>query len=135
MSDVTIQGAGLIKKAMAAAEPHIEKAVKQAIAAAILGGQLRAEDCAMTLTRDQLDLVRQWFNAVQDLNHKYLEPADYRLAVEIHRALGMRVPHSVLRGGGRDRARGEERGKRDRERAGGEQQDDGEAHGAFPLDG
>jgi hypothetical protein len=47
------------------------------------------------LTQEELDLTRQWFNAVQDLNPKYLEPADYVLAKRIYEALGMRVPSSI----------------------------------------
>lgn len=47
------------------------------------------------LTNEELDLARQWFNAVQDLNPGYLESADYSLAAKIHEALGVRVPNSI----------------------------------------
>lgn len=44
----------------------------------------------------EVDLIRQWFNAVQDLNPDYLESNDYVLAVKIHKLLGLRVANSVL---------------------------------------
>lgn len=47
------------------------------------------------LTNEELNLARQWFNAVQDLNPGYLELADYSLAAKIHEALGVRVPNSI----------------------------------------
>ena len=34
-------------------------------------------------TKDELDLFRQWFNAVQDLNEPYLEKADYTLYAKV----------------------------------------------------
>jgi hypothetical protein len=37
---------------------------------------------------------------VEDLTPAYLEPADFVLAKSLHMRLGMRVPHSVLRGAG-----------------------------------
>lgn len=51
----------------------------------------------VTLTLEELNLARQWFDAVQDFNPEYLEPADYGLAVKIHNELGMRVPQSITR--------------------------------------
>lgn len=47
------------------------------------------------LTRDDLDLCRQWFNSAQDTNGGYLDRADYVLAERIYRALGLRVPSSI----------------------------------------
>lgn len=47
------------------------------------------------LTTEELNLARQWFNAVQDLNPGYLDQADYSLAAKIHEALGVRVPNSI----------------------------------------
>jgi hypothetical protein len=44
-----------------------------------------------------LNLVRQWFNAVQDTMPQYLERRDFELAAQIHRTLGLRVPLSVAR--------------------------------------
>ena len=35
------------------------------------------------LTASELNLIRQWFNAVKDLNPAYLTPADYALAKKI----------------------------------------------------
>jgi hypothetical protein len=49
----------------------------------------------MTLTGQELDLMRQWFDAVQDLNPDYLEAADYEMAAKIYKKLGMRVPNSI----------------------------------------
>lgn len=50
----------------------------------------------MKITGEELDLVRQWFDAVQDLNQRYLGPLDYSLARKIYRRLGIRVPSSIL---------------------------------------
>lgn len=47
---------------------------------------------------DQIELFRQWFDAVQDLNSIYLEPKDYRLAKHLYELLGMRVNSSIERG-------------------------------------
>lgn len=44
---------------------------------------------------DDLDLCRQWFDAVQDLNRDYLEAADFALAKRIYEFIGMRVPSSI----------------------------------------
>lgn len=61
--------------------------------------QLLDEDVEwLELRGSQLNLCRQWFNAVQDLNPAYLTPADYQLAREIYEQLGMRVPQSVVEG-------------------------------------
>ena len=38
----------------------------------------------MILTTDELDIVRQWYNAVQDLNPKYLEVKDNVLIDKIN---------------------------------------------------
>lgn len=37
----------------------------------------------MELSNEELSLIRQWFNAVEDLNRKYLEEKDYNLATKI----------------------------------------------------
>lgn len=47
------------------------------------------------ITGEQADLVRQWFNAIQDLNPGYLTLPDYELVFWIYRALDMRVPDSI----------------------------------------
>ncbi|MED5492724.1 MAG: hypothetical protein VYD45_11465 [Pseudomonadota bacterium] len=49
----------------------------------------------ISFTREEAELMRQWFNAAQDLNPGYLELADYSLAAKIHEALGVRVPNSI----------------------------------------
>ena len=38
----------------------------------------------MLLTTDELDMVRQWYNAVQDLNPDYLEVKDHLLIDKIN---------------------------------------------------
>ncbi|BBE51790.1 hypothetical protein OYT1_ch2274 [Ferriphaselus amnicola] len=50
----------------------------------------------MKLTKEQLELTRQWFDAVQDLNPRYLTQEDCVLANAIYQELGMRVPHSIV---------------------------------------
>jgi hypothetical protein len=49
----------------------------------------------MKLARDDLDLFRQWFDNVQDVNPQYLEAADFQLAARLYNELGMRVPNSI----------------------------------------
>lgn len=41
----------------------------------------------MELTNEELNLARQWFNAVDDLSPKYLEQSDRDLAVKIRNLL------------------------------------------------
>jgi hypothetical protein len=43
----------------------------------------------MELTPQELDLLRQWYNAVQDLAPEYLEPRDHALATKIMVALSL----------------------------------------------
>lgn len=48
------------------------------------------------LTADEAALVREWFEAVQDLLEPgYLGTADLRLARRLYEHLGMRVPNSI----------------------------------------
>ena len=54
---------------------------------------------ALDLTEQDIDRLRQWFDAVQDVSPKYLEPADFDLARRIYERLGMRVPLSLIREG------------------------------------
>lgn len=49
----------------------------------------------ITLTDKELDMFRQWFNAVQDLNPAYLTKEDYQLVNNIYQKLGWRVPNSI----------------------------------------
>lgn len=49
----------------------------------------------MELTKEELDLVRQWFDVVQDVNPGFLGKEDYALARQIYERLSMRVPDSV----------------------------------------
>ena len=46
-------------------------------------------------TREQVNLFRDWFDTVQDLNRDYLEYKDYELAEVLYEMLGMRVPNSI----------------------------------------
>jgi hypothetical protein len=50
----------------------------------------------LEFTGKELDLVRQWFDAVQDVSPGYLETADFRLAKRIYAQLGLRVPATIL---------------------------------------
>lgn len=43
----------------------------------------------MELTREEIDLLRQWYNAVQDLSPEYLEQKDHDLAAKIYTELGL----------------------------------------------
>lgn len=48
-----------------------------------------------TFTREEIDLFRQWFDAVEDTQNPaapYLEDADYALAGRIAEMLGTRAP-------------------------------------------
>uniref|UniRef100_A0AB39C9S2 SH2 domain-containing protein n=1 Tax=Aliivibrio phage vB_Alvi_H905 TaxID=3234039 RepID=A0AB39C9S2_9VIRU len=47
------------------------------------------------LSDEQLQLIRQWFDAVQDLNPSVLKKEDYILAKSIYESLGLRVPNSI----------------------------------------
>ena len=49
----------------------------------------------MDLSKDDLDMLRQWFDSIQDTNAGYLIPADYHLAKRIYEHLGMRAPESI----------------------------------------
>jgi hypothetical protein len=42
----------------------------------------------MDLSREEIELLRQWYNAVQDLAPEYLEERDHTLASRIMIALG-----------------------------------------------
>jgi len=48
-----------------------------------------------SLTETELEICRQWFNNVQDVNGGYLTPADYLLAEKLYTRLGMRIPSSI----------------------------------------
>lgn len=52
-------------------------------------------DEKITITTEEANLVRQWFDAVQDLNQGYLTQPDYELAQRLYQALGRRVPSSI----------------------------------------
>ena len=50
----------------------------------------------MTFDADEIDLLRQWFNALEDVTPEFLEPADYTLAQRIALHLGTRLPSPRL---------------------------------------
>lgn len=50
------------------------------------------------LTDAELELCRQWFDNVQDMNAVFLEKADYLLAEKLYQHLGMRVTSSIKAG-------------------------------------
>lgn len=54
-----------------------------------------ASDKSPEFNRAEIELFREWFDAVQDLNPKYLEELDYKLAERLYNHLGMRVPDSI----------------------------------------
>lgn len=47
------------------------------------------------LTRQELELIRQWFDCVHDVNPNFLERQDYLLAKKIYELVGMSVPNSI----------------------------------------
>lgn len=47
------------------------------------------------LTDDELDICRQWFECVQDVNGGYLNRQDYALAEKLYGHLGLRVTNGV----------------------------------------
>jgi|GEM_PF-6966676 len=57
----------------------------------------RDADAVITLNTPEAHLVRQWFDALQDLNPRYLSGWDHVLAQRLYQALGLRVPESVSR--------------------------------------
>lgn len=50
------------------------------------------------LSADDLNLIRQWFDWVQDVLPLYLEAEDYLLAARIYEALDYRGPYPVRDG-------------------------------------
>ena len=48
-----------------------------------------------SLSANDLDLIRQWFNSLQDTNPGYLHKYDYQLAARIYEHLGLRVSNSI----------------------------------------
>lgn len=57
----------------------------------------READAVIALNTPEAHLVRQWFDALQDLNPGYLSGWDHVLAQRLYQALGLRVPESVSR--------------------------------------
>lgn len=53
------------------------------------------KDHTLQLSREDVDLLRQWFNAVFDLNQDYLEAKDHDLGRRIHEFLDVRVSNAM----------------------------------------
>jgi hypothetical protein len=49
----------------------------------------------MKLTSAELDRVKEWFNALEDLSRDYLNQEDYVLAKKLHEELGISVSPSI----------------------------------------
>ena len=47
------------------------------------------------LTAGELNLARQWFGCIQDINGGWLDTEDFKLAIRLYEMCGMRVPDSV----------------------------------------
>lgn len=50
---------------------------------------------SIQLTEEEANLVRQWFNAVQDINPAYLKEPDFKLAAKVYEACNARLPQSI----------------------------------------
>lgn len=50
----------------------------------------------MEYTKEEVDIFRQWFDCVQDVNPEFLDRSDYELAKKVYEDVGMRVPGSIL---------------------------------------
>ena len=64
----------------------------------LIGPQARAALAAKTiptLTVEELELCRQWFDCVQDVHSGYLKDYDYALGKKLYEILNMRAPHRV----------------------------------------
>ncbi|MFN1515295.1 hypothetical protein [Vibrio owensii] len=48
------------------------------------------------LSKKELDLIRQWFNSIQDVNPQFLAQDDYLLAKKIYEQLNVKVPNSIM---------------------------------------
>jgi predicted kinase len=60
----------------------------------LIGFQERNERdlASRTFTNEEMDLIRQWFNATEDAAPKYLEQRDYDLADKVCDVLGIKRP-------------------------------------------
>lgn len=45
----------------------------------------------------EVNAIRQWFQAVEDLNETYLEVEDYMLYIKLLRTLGYDDRHSIMK--------------------------------------
>lgn len=56
----------------------------------------RGAEVGHSLTTEELNLCREWFETVQDVTPVFLEKKDYILADKIYKLLKWRVPNSVI---------------------------------------
>lgn len=56
-------------------------------------------DRARAFTKAEVDLFRQWFNAIQDLDGGFLEDADYALAAKVAEFLALKPPARRIKRG------------------------------------
>lgn len=49
----------------------------------------------MILKDEELNIVRQWFDSIQETYPDSLMICDYEIAMRIYQALGMKVPDSI----------------------------------------
>ena len=49
----------------------------------------------LELTLEEVNLCREWFGVVQDMNTLFLELEDFLLAKKLYEKLEMRVPNSI----------------------------------------
>ena len=45
---------------------------------------------------EQTNILRQWFDSLQDTNPEYLKQEDYELAAKLYKFCDMRIPESIL---------------------------------------
>lgn len=50
---------------------------------------MSSKDEKLNLTREELDLIRQWFNCVVDINEPYLKRPDFELIFKVLNYLGV----------------------------------------------
>ena len=49
----------------------------------------------MKISPEQANVLRQWFDSLQDTHPEYLEQKDYVLAAKLYELCGMQLPNSI----------------------------------------
>lgn len=57
---------------------------------------MSTENSELSFTKADTNLMREWFDAVLDLNPDYLEEKDFRLAKKLYSESELRTPNEVL---------------------------------------